>query len=70
MELISHYHNNFLDAHFGMKKTCELLAQKCSWPTFYHDIEAYIQGCNICLASKTVWQKPYSDLQLLFVPMH
>ena len=34
-----------------------------TWPWYY--IKAYIKGCNICLASKTVKYKPYSDLQAL-----
>ena len=29
-----------------------------------------MRGCNICLASKTVWHKPYGDLQSLSIPTH
>ena len=34
------------------------------------DIKTYIKGCNACLASKTVWHKPYNNLQSLPVPIH
>ncbi len=34
------------------------------------DVEAYVKGCNVCLASKAVCHKPYRDLQLLPVLTH
>ena len=34
------------------------------------DVEAYIKGCNVCLALKAVCHKPYRDFLLLFVPTH
>ena len=34
------------------------------------DIEDYVRGCNICLASKAVQHKPYGDLQSLPIPTH
>ncbi len=34
------------------------------------DVEAYVKGCDVCLASKAVRHKPYGDLQLLTVPTH
>ena len=69
-ELISRHHDDFLAGHFGIKKTCKLLAQKYYWPTLRHNVEAYVKGCDVCLASKAVCHKPYVDLQLLPVPMH
>ena len=60
-ELISRHHNNLLAGHFSIKKTCKLLAQKYYWPTLRHDVEVYVKGCDICLASKAVYHKPYSD---------
>ena len=70
MELISHYHKNPLAGHFGIKKTYKLLAQKYYWSIFRHNVEAYVKDCDICLALKAVHHKPYSDLQLLPIPMH
>ena len=29
-----------------------------------------MRGCNVCLASKPVWHKPYNDLQSLPMPTH
>ena len=69
-ELISRHHDNPLADHFGIKKTRELIAQKYYWPTLCHDVEDYVKGCNICLASKAVRHKPYGDLQYLPVPTH
>ncbi len=69
-ELISRYHDNLLSSHFGIEKTCELIAKKYYWPTLQRDVEAYVKGCDICLASKVVRHKPYEDLQSLPVPTH
>ena len=69
MELISRHQNDFLGGHFGIEKTQQLLARKYYWPTLCHDVEANVKGCDICLASKAVFYKPYSDLQLLPVSL-
>ena len=69
-ELISHHYDDPLAGHFGIEKTCELLAQKYFWPSLRHDVEAYVKGCDVCLASKAVRHKPYGDLQSLPVPTH
>ena len=69
-ELISRHHDDPLAGHFGIEKTRELVAQKYYWPSLRHDIEAYVKGCDDCLASKAVRHKPYSDLQSLLVPTH
>ena len=64
------HHPNLLAGHFVIKKTCKLLIQKYYWLTLYHNIEIYVNACNVCLALKKFRQKPYGDLQLLPVPMH
>ena len=69
-KLISCYYNDTLADHFGIKKTCELLAQKYFWPSLLHNIEAYVKGCDICLALKAVRHKPYSDFQSLPILTH
>ena len=61
-ELITRHHNDPLDAHFGIEKTCKLLGRKYYWPTLRHNVEAYVKGCDVCLASKAVHHKPYGDL--------
>ena len=70
IELISCHHDNPLAGHFGIKKTCKLLAQKYYWPFLCNNGEAYLKGCDICLASKAVCYKLYGDLQLLCVPTY
>ena len=65
MKLISRYHDNPLAGHFGIEKTRELVARKYYWPTLCNDIEAYMKGCDVCLAPKAVRHKPYGDLQSL-----
>ena len=35
-----------------------------------YDIEDYVKGCNICLASKAVRHKAYGDLQSLPMSIH
>ena len=69
-ELISRHHNNPLVGHFGIEKTRELIARKYYWLKLCHDVEDYVKGCNVCLASKAVWHKPYGDLQSLPIPIH
>ena len=69
-ELISRQHNNRLAGHFGINKTRELIGRKYYWLSLRKDVEAYVKGCNVCLASKAVRHKPYGDLQALPVPTH
>ena len=69
-ELISCHHNNPLAAYFGIKKIYELLPWKYFWPSLRHDVEAYVKGCDMCLALKAVRHKPYGDLQFLLIPTH
>ena len=66
-ELISHYYNNLLAGYFGIKKTYKLLAQKYYLPTFCHNVKAHVKSYDVCLTSKAVRHKPYSDLQLLSI---
>ena len=61
-ELISRHHDNPLVGHFGIEKTQELIARKYYWLTLHQDVEAYVKGCDICLASKVVCHKLYEDL--------
>ena len=70
IELISHHHDDSLAGHFGIKKTRKLLARKYYWPTLRQDVEAYVKGYDVCLASKAVKYKPYGDLQSLPVSTH
>ena len=69
-EHISRHHDDSLAGHFGIEKTGELIARKYYWPTLCRDVEDYIKGCNVCLASKAVQHKPYGDLQSLPIPTH
>ena len=69
-ELISRYHDNPLAGHFGIDKTKELIGRKYYWPSLSKDVEAYINGCNVCLALKAVRHNLYSDLEALPVPTH
>ncbi len=60
-KLISRHHDDPLVNHFRIDKTQELIARKYYWPTFRHNIEAYVTGCDVCLALKAVKHKLYSD---------
>ncbi len=50
--------------------TQELIARKYYWPMLRQDVEAYVKGCNVCLASKAIRHKLYGALQSLLVPTH
>ena len=69
-ELIRWHHDDSLEGHFGIDKTRELIGRKYYWPSLRKNVEAYVKGCNICLALKAVRHKPYGDLQALPVPIH
>ena len=47
IKLISHYHNDPLVGHFGIKKTCKLLAWKYFWFSLQHNVKAYIKGSDL-----------------------
>ena len=70
IEIISRYHDDFLASHFRIKKTRELLARKYYRQTLRNNVEAYVNGCDVCFASKTARHKLYGDLQSLPVPTH
>ena len=69
-KLISRHYDDPLAGHFGIKKTCELLAQKYFWPSLRHHVEAYVKGCDVYLALKAVRHKLYGDLQSLSLSTH
>ena len=69
-ELISRHHDDLMASHFGINKTRELIGRKYYWPSLKKDVEAYVKGCDVCLASKAVRHKPYGNLQALPVPTH
>ena len=69
-EFISWHHNDPLAGHFRINKTKELIDRKYYWPSLRRDVESYVRGCDVCLASKAVRHKPYDDLQSLPIPTH
>ena len=69
-EVISRHHNNPLVGHFSIDKTRKLVGQKYYWPSLRRDVESYIRGCDVCLASKAVCHQPHRNLQSLPVPTH
>ena len=70
IELISRHHNDPLVSHFGIEKTQKLVARKYYWETLRHNVEVYVRGCDVCLASKAVKHKLHRNLQQLPVPNH
>ena len=68
--MISHHHDDLLAGHFGINKIRELVDRKYYWPSLRKDVENYVRGCDVCLASKVVRHKPYGDLQSLPIPTH
>ena len=70
MELICCHNDDPLAGYFGIEKTRELVAQKYYWEMLCHNVEEYVRGCDVCLASKAVRHKPYGELQLLPVRTH
>ncbi len=69
-ELISRHHDNSLEGHFGVDKTRELIGRKSYWPSLKKNVKAYVKGCDVCLTSKAVRHKPYSNLQAMLIPTH
>ena len=50
MKLITRYHNNLVVDYFGIEKTYKLLVSKYYWPLLRYNVEAYVKGCDVCLA--------------------
>ena len=69
-EIMNKNHNNPLVGHYGVEKTKELVVQKYYWLTLQADIETYLKGCDLCISSKAIGHKFYSDSQSLSVPTH
>ncbi len=69
-KLISRHHDDPLAGHFGIDKTQAYIARKYYWPTLCRNVEAYVTGCDVCLASKAVTYMLYDNLQSLPVPTH
>ena len=70
IKFISRHHNNLLVEYLGIDKTREFISWKYYWPSLRKDVEAYVKGCNICLALKAVKHKPYGNLQTLPIPTY
>ena len=68
--MINCHYNDLLAGHFGIDKTRELVSRKYYWPSLRKDIENYVKGCDVCLASKTICHKSYGNLQSLPIPTH
>ena len=68
--MISCHHNDPLTGYFGIDKTRELIGWKYYWPGLRRDVESYVRGCDVCLASKAVKHKLYGDLQSLPILTH
>ena len=69
-KLINRHHNNPLAGHFRIEKIQELVLRKYYWLTLCRDVEDYVRGCDVCLASKAVRHKLYGNLQSLSVLTH
>ena len=68
--MISCHHNDLLTEYFGINKIRELVGQKYYWPSLQRDVESYVWGFDICLASKAVRHKPYGEMQSLLILIH
>lgn len=51
-ELISCHHDDPLAGHFEIEETRELIARKYYWPTLCGDVETYVKGFDVRLATK------------------
>ncbi len=63
IELISRHHDDPLAGYFRINKTQDLIARKYYWLTLYRNIKAYLTGCDVCLAFKSVKYKPHDELR-------
>ena len=70
IEFISWHHDDLLAEYFSTDKTRELVGRKYYWPSLRKDVESYVWGCDICLASKAVKHKLYGNLQSLLIPTY
>lgn len=66
-KIINRHHNDPLESYFGINKTRELIVCKQFFSSFQSNIEAYIKGCDVYLAFKTVRHRPYEDLHQFLI---
>lgn len=61
-KLISCHYNDLLASYFSIEKIWEIVIRKYFWLIFCLDVEAYVNGYDVYLTSKTVCYKLYRDL--------
>lgn len=66
-EVISRNYEDPLAGQVDIEMTWEIIAQKYDLLTLRTDVEFYVKGYNICLASKFVKYKLYDNFQSLSV---
>ena len=51
-EVLNYHHGQPGVRHFGVIKTLKRVRQGFYWSTYRHDVEAYCQRCDPCVACK------------------
>jgi len=67
--LLKQYHDAPIMGHPGITGTYELLGRMYTWPKMKEYVEAYIQGCPICMKAKKKNTREQGKLQPLPNPM-
>ena len=48
LSILYDYHDSYLGGHQGTSKTFDRIRHKYYWPGYYHDIDVYVQSCEVC----------------------
>lgn len=70
MEQIIRHYDNPLVGNFINKNTQRLIVKKYQLPPLRRNIEAYVIGCDVCLALEIVKPKLYGNYQCLSISIH
>ena len=68
LTLIEAHHAGVVAGHPGREKTLELLSREYYWPRIHHDVERYVQNCQICRRTKSFRQTFKGGLHQLAMP--
>ncbi len=64
-EVLRRHHDDPIAAHFGAKRTLELVARKYYWPGMARKVKAYTRACSTCQRVRPVWHRLHGNMEPL-----
>ena len=64
-KLILEAHEPPFSGHFGVKKTCDIVARTWWWPEMAKDVEKIVNTCDICQRAQTSRKKDEAPIEVI-----